>query len=534
MAETLTPRRPAEDPTRIACKQRYADKEKVRRKWLREYGDIDEDGDYRRNKECLSEMFNLLDFVADNTLDGYLRRSTYLGLTEDGQETWQHHAPTGDQTYTFRAPTSYSNRIYALNLFLGTEHRLPKGVNKETRFLRNDLTHINATTMADQLKLDMDSLWQPLQDIGTALFQLGMLDRRDIVPNFDSLRVHEGGRLRNGKYEVGKLIGEGGMSRVYRGRQHDGIFERDIAIKELKPDRYLKETIRNECAVMIRLKHTHIPAIFDAFSQNGTYYIIMELIDGEPLTSYLQTHSLTDAQRDRIADGLCDVLSYLHDDGCALVYADLKPDNILVGANGDPFLIDFGITRAQSNKDSQRYLSPMWTAPEVLAGRAADKSADIYALGKVLSEVYRSTSNPARSNVLEMCTASDPSFRFASVRAVSAALKHTCSQVSFRSPKQLQTERVNAPAPTGRAGQPAAAAPQRPTAEEKKQKRQQTAVIVLICAIILAAAALLALLLLSPKKDGSEALRSMPQESVCCEHICEQSAVEGNFPFGNL
>ena len=432
MANESAPYRPKEDPLRTECKQRYSSKEEVRRKWLKEYGSIDENGSNLHNRDCMTQLFNLLDYCVENALEGYLRKSEYLGAYPQDvrEELWLYHDPAGDREMHFRPPINYNNRVWALNGFRGKGNFLPENVRTDTRLLRNGLTHINDTTLISHVQLSMDELRQHLEDIGTALHMLGMLDSEDIHPDFEKLRIREGSMLLEEQYKVGKLLGEGGMSRVYRGVQQNEYLSREVAIKELIPDTYIKDTIRNECAVLTSLKHAHIPTVYDAFSQNGTYYIVMELIDGENLDDYLKTHNLTDAQRDRIADGLCDILAYIHGDGQDFVYSDLKPSNVMIDKKGDPNLIDFGITRIRGGDKTQRYLTPNWSAPEVFTGRRPDKRSDVYALGKVLGVIYGPEAAAGVRDVISCCTELDPRNRFENVEAVRRALKTVAAKRS--------------------------------------------------------------------------------------------------------
>ena len=169
---------------------------------------------------------------------------------------------------------------------------------------------------------------------------------------------------------------------MYKGTQLS--LSRTVAIKEYIPEVFGdKKTalslVNRECTALVKLNHQNIPSVFDTFSENGTYYVVMEYIDGSSLKSEMK---LGFQQIVFIVDEICSAISYLHSQ--KINHCDLKPDNILVGSDGHVHLIDFGISNINTHETNVSAGSYGFSAPEILCGRPSTPLSDIYSIGKIM------------------------------------------------------------------------------------------------------------------------------------------------------
>ncbi|MFN0071154.1 MAG: serine/threonine-protein kinase, partial [Chloroflexota bacterium] len=198
----------------------------------------------------------------------------------------------------------------------------------------------------------------------------------------------------NGRYQVTKLLGEGGKKRVYLA--HDTLLDRDVAFALIKTeglDDAGRQRIRREAQAMGRLgSHPNIVIVHDLGEEQGQPYLVTELMPGGDLVSILAAapeHRLPLEQVLALAQQLCRALEHAH--GRALIHRDLKPGNIWITADGTAKLGDFGLAVAL---DQTRHTQPgmmvgtvSYMAPEQAIGGVVDAHADLYALGCVLYEL---------------------------------------------------------------------------------------------------------------------------------------------------
>jgi eukaryotic-like serine/threonine-protein kinase len=222
----------------------------------------------------------------------------------------------------------------------------------------------------------------PLEDLQSALAQDDGTS--------DTLR----GRILGG-YRLIEPLGEGGMATVWRARREGGDFRREVALKCLKTGVYspdLRARFLAEQAILARLEHPNIARMYDGgVAEVGSPYIVMELIEGLPITAHADAARLDLRQRVNLFLGVVDAVVHAHQE--LVIHRDLKPANILVDASGAPRLLDFGIAcllepgALQAATTALRPLTPEYAAPEQLLGGPITLRTDVYALGLLLHEL---------------------------------------------------------------------------------------------------------------------------------------------------
>ncbi len=194
-------------------------------------------------------------------------------------------------------------------------------------------------------------------------------------------------------YRITSFIAEGGMSRVYRATRIDGSFERDVAIKLSAISGIssaMRERFMQEQSVLAGLNHPHISQLYDArLTAEGWPYIVMELVEGSPVTRYCAEQSLPLTDRIRLLIDVIDAVAFAH--GNLVVHRDIKPSNVLVTAKGKVKLLDFGIAKLlegdPENLTRSGAMTPRYASPEQLLGKPISIASDVYQLGLLMAEV---------------------------------------------------------------------------------------------------------------------------------------------------
>jgi len=199
---------------------------------------------------------------------------------------------------------------------------------------------------------------------------------------------------RCGAYRILREFGRGGMGVVYLGARADDRFEKLVAIKVVSGQLLhpaVSQRFEDERRILALLDHPHIARLLDAgTTEQGTPYVVMEFVDGEPIDVYCSRHQLSIRDRLRLFSLVCGAVQYSHQH--LVVHRDIKSRNVLVTAEGVPKLVDFGLAKlldpgvidGQATLTAFRALTPESASPEQVRGEAVTVLTDVYSLGVLL------------------------------------------------------------------------------------------------------------------------------------------------------
>lgn len=259
-----------------------------------------------------------------------------------------------------------------------------------------------------------------------------------------------------GPYEIRRVVGRGRHSEVYVAMHPTA--RREVALKaflfDSPPENGLELCLQEEAEAQIALRHPNLARVLEAGAEDGTYYLIMEYVEGMSLRDRLATHP-TGLGRDhtlRLFSQIASAVATAHDVG--LVHAGLKPDNVLISTTGRPVITEFALPSIQAQRAPESSGASGYLAPEVAAGGPPTLASDIYALGVLLYEMV--TGNlpapteaarrggwppvPSRVNVgldprfdrvILTALHPDPAERFPSPRAMLAELEREDIRVEY-------------------------------------------------------------------------------------------------------
>lgn len=203
--------------------------------------------------------------------------------------------------------------------------------------------------------------------------------------------------MRVGAWRITRRIGRGGMGVVYEAERAEGDFKQRVAVKLLRQEAIAElQRFHVERQILARLEHPSIARLYDGgITQDGVPYMVMELIEGKPITEYCLDLALPLGERMQLFLDVCDAVAYAHRN--LIVHRDLKPANILVTRQGHVKLLDFGIAKLidqdtlELTCSAAAPLTPLSAAPEQLLGQPITTATDIYALGLLLFELLTGT-----------------------------------------------------------------------------------------------------------------------------------------------
>jgi len=195
------------------------------------------------------------------------------------------------------------------------------------------------------------------------------------------------------RYRILSQLGRGGFSAVYKAEDIQ-FGNRLLAVKEMSqsgsnPQEIVEatEAFKREALLLASLRHPNLPSIYDHFSEDGRWYLVMDFIEGETLEEHLNNANgkrLSVEEVLQIGIQLCGVLGYLHTRQPPIIFRDLKPANIMLTPEEHLYLIDFGIARhfkSGQTKDTIAFGSPGYAAPEQYGKTQSTPRTDIYSLG---------------------------------------------------------------------------------------------------------------------------------------------------------
>lgn len=199
-----------------------------------------------------------------------------------------------------------------------------------------------------------------------------------------------------GIYKIKRELGYGGMGAVFLGERDDGKFSQEVAIKMLRRE-FNTERIRKyftqEKEIQSKLFHPNIATLFDAgMTDEGIPYLVLEYVEGKKIDDYCDENNLKLYERLKLFNKVCDAVSFAHQN--LVIHRDIKPSNIIITKEGEPKLLDFGISKLIDDSDETTKtitrigaMTPEYASPEQIKGESVSTATDIYSLGVVLFKI---------------------------------------------------------------------------------------------------------------------------------------------------
>jgi len=250
-----------------------------------------------------------------------------------------------------------------------------------------------------------------------------------------------------GPYKIERALGSGAMGAVYLA--YDERLERRVALKALTEASGAEahERLHREARAIARLNHSNIAAVYDVFEHEHEAFLVMEYVDGEPLTTLVQSQPVPIERALEIGLQLTEALGYAHHAG--IVHRDVKPANVMLTRDGKVKLLDLGVARVASSDPGaatrssneavpSRAGTPAYMAPERLGGQPADARTDVYSAGVVLFELLTGARPYLAPDLMTLAVnvASQPTPRVASKRKdVPPALDELIARAMAKDPK---------------------------------------------------------------------------------------------------
>lgn len=259
----------------------------------------------------------------------------------------------------------------------------------------------------------------------------------DVQPLDALLDANAGGLApgqRLGPWCLQEKIGAGGMGIVFRAERIDGAYRQSVAIKVLHHLATEQEVqrLQSERQILANLQLPGMARLYDGGVTDGRqHWLAMELVDGLPLDVHCREQALSLRQRLALFLTVCQVVQAAH--GRLILHCDLKPDNILVRADGSPVLLDFGLAQAvgEGGEAQQRFYTPRYASPAYKAGESASVTDDVFSLGVILEDLLtdapptgqRLAASEVR-HIVARATAAEASVRYNSVEALAGDIRN--------------------------------------------------------------------------------------------------------------
>ncbi len=231
---------------------------------------------------------------------------------------------------------------------------------------------------------------------------LGTLPKMDLAPHDVPGESADAAGSTIGPYRLLRELGEGGMGTVWLAERTDGMLRRDVALKLPRgawPRLTLVQRMARERDILAGLTHRHIARLYDAgITPGGRPYLALEYVEGRPIDEFCNERGLDVPARLRVFLQVVDAVAYAH--AKLVVHRDLKPSNILVTADGEVRLLDFGIAKLLDQEDAGRTAltelagrpqTPEYASPEQVTGEPLSTASDVYSLGVVLYQLLAGT-----------------------------------------------------------------------------------------------------------------------------------------------
>ena len=226
------------------------------------------------------------------------------------------------------------------------------------------------------------------------IFDIGLPRALDRMVPSGSAADRNGERI--GAWRLLRLLGEGGMGRVYLAERAQGDFAQHVALKLVRAELInasVRERFVHERSVLARLQHPNIAQLHDGgVADDGAPYFTLEFVEGEPITRFCDKHALGLRARLELVKQVCAAVIYAHRN--LIVHRDLKPSNIFVSDDGVVKLLDFGIAKALTpdveaadTATQSRLMTPQYAAPEQVLGEPVTTATDVYAIGVLIYEL---------------------------------------------------------------------------------------------------------------------------------------------------
>ena len=255
----------------------------------------------------------------------------------------------------------------------------------------------------EALHREVSSLLESIE-LARNRYETPALDARGAGPLFQSViagGAHDPSLVemigrRIGPYEIQRELGRGGMGAVYLAGRADSEFRHEVALKIIKrgmdTDAIVRR-FRTERQILADFKHPNIARLLDGgTTSDGVPYLVMEYVEGQPITAYCDERRLGIPDRLAIFRKICAAVAYAHQN--LVVHRDIKPSNVLVSSDGEPKLLDFGLAKilgsdseAYETETVHRWMTPGFASPEQLRGDRVTTVSDVYSMGVLLYEL---------------------------------------------------------------------------------------------------------------------------------------------------